>query len=83
MMIQINRKPRKGDRIGFGEFRCGDYPNVNPPTKATHTVWATPEGNSNLCWLVQDGQRDPLPFIWWFEREKAFNQLAHFEVKEP
>jgi hypothetical protein len=89
-MRPLYRKPRKGDRIGFGEFVSSERqivaddgsvfslpcrPTVTPPARATCTVT---EVVGELCWTLRDGAEKPLPFIWTFH-DLPFNQLAHIE----
>lgn len=81
MMNHLNRRPRKGDRIGFGEFVDGEYPKVTPPTKAEYTVTATPEDGTNLAYIRKDGAEQAHPFIFWFEVDQRFNYLAHVETE--
>jgi hypothetical protein len=79
-ITQLDRKPKTGDRIGFGEF-TGNSMAVKPPTKAAFTVSSI---SDNLCWILADGQRDAQPFIWWFSREQMHNKLAHiFDEATP
>jgi hypothetical protein len=82
-ITQLDHKPRKGERIGFGEF-TGNSMDVKPPAKSTAIVVSISETNPNLCWILSDGQRDAQPFIWWFEREQMHNKLAHvFDETKP
>ena len=78
----LQRKPRKGDRIGFGSFASAPHPDpdcaalgltlsiVVEPTKPTAVVTRTPEGDDNLCWIAplgrEDDPRAASPFIWRF-----------------
>lgn len=80
MMRQLDRKPRKGDRIGFGEFKASGYPAVVAPVKPACTVT---ELSGNLCWCLWDGQAKAQPFIWWFDSDQSFNKLAHYETVSP
>ncbi len=83
----IQRKPRKGDRIGFGRFggvaRNGGafVSDVIEPTKPIATVLRI---DGNLCWCsydVEPNGHQPAdgPFIWRFTpsgQAEHLNQLA-------
>lgn len=63
----LTRKPRKGDLITWPGWPAGQVA----------VVTATPEGDSNLCWIAV-GTGKPAPFIWRFHKGVAvvLNQLA-------
>ena len=60
----LTRKPQKGDRVRWPEWRPG----------RTALVTATPEGADNLCWIREDGDAQAQPFIW--RHPEGLNTLA-------
>lgn len=84
--MPLTRKPRPGDRIGFGDLTTSGW---TPPVKATDTVHHL---DGNLCRTVRDGARpgaDLNVFIWIFgTRAEGYdvselNQCAHIFEEEP
>jgi hypothetical protein len=86
-MKTLQRKPRKGDRVGFGHFVSRPHndrelaaightvSHVIEPGAPTHIVTRTPEPGDNLCWIAPlVGRGDAQPFIWNFREGR--NQLA-------
>jgi hypothetical protein len=84
--MALTRKPRAGDRIGFGDF-CGpghgSVATVRDAASATHTVTRVED---NLCWIREDGKPDEprfaSPFIWNFPADGQMNRIAKIFDKE-
>lgn len=74
----LARKPRVGDRIGFGEFTTQGVVEALKPRFTVTRVGQSGSSDNNLCWIREDGlSEDPknsLPFIWQFK--EGLNQLA-------
>ena len=76
--MKLQRKPRVGDRIGFGRFNGpgnGSIASVEEPLVATGIVKRV---DGNLCYWLHDDQLDEpryhTCFIWWFY--DGLNRLA-------
>lgn len=61
----LTRKPRKGDKIRWPNW-VGKFV----------TVLRTPELGETLCYAVEPNGGKVQRFIWWFDREQKYNELA-------
>jgi hypothetical protein len=59
--MALKRKPHKGERIVWA-------------SGPVHTVLRTPEGDDNICHIMQDGHDKSSSFIWRFT--DGLNQQA-------
>lgn len=67
----LTEKPRKGQRVAWRNSEGQLY--------AYATVLRIED---TLCWIKPDDGSEAVPFIWFFTRDNAFNQLAEI-VEEP
>ncbi len=80
-VAQLQRKPRKGDRIGFGKHQSGPW---NPLSMVQATcieepMWPTMtvlHVDGYLCWVTYDDKSPSGPFIWYFASDNTRNALA-------
>lgn len=72
----LQRKPRKGDRIGFGEFVGGGNGSIAAVQLAKGPTATVDRCDGNLCWITNDGSDLSMPFIWRFESDNTLNRLA-------
>jgi hypothetical protein len=80
----LDRKPRIGDRIGFGVFAGSGHGLVATvrdaahPTHVVTRVGVEGASDANLCWIREvgaiDDPRFSSPFIWRFA--EGLNRLA-------
>lgn len=82
--MTLLRKPKVGDRIGFGEFSgpgnglVATVREVDKPRFTVTRVGHAGDSDENLCWIREDGKavdpKNSLPFIWKFT--EGLNRLA-------
>lgn len=76
--MSLQRKPRVGDRIGFGEFSGQGNGNVATVCEASTANFTVMRVDGNLCWIHEDGKPDEpryaSPFIWQFT--EGLNRLV-------